>query len=59
MTPQDWEKYGDPALRALAPVRCPSAPGRTRVLISAHAWYGPRGMNIAHRVARLAGTAAW
>jgi len=55
ITPQDWEKDGDPALRALAPVRCPAAPGRTRVLISAHAWYGPRGMNIANRVATLAG----
>ncbi len=54
ITPQDWEKDGDPAIRALAPVACPKAPGRTRVLISAHAWYGPRGMNIANRVATLA-----
>jgi hypothetical protein len=54
ITPQDPEKDGDPALRALAPVACPPAPGRTRVLISAHAWYGPRGMNIANRVAHLA-----
>ena len=54
ITPQDQERYGDPALRALAPVRCPSATRRTRVLISAHAWYGPRGMHIARRVATLA-----
>ena len=54
ITPQDSEKDGDPALRALAPVRCPTVPRRTRVLISAHAWYGPRGMKIAHRVAALA-----
>ena len=54
ITPQDWEKDGDPALKALAPIACPAAPGRTRVLISAHAWYGPRGMKIADRVAALA-----
>ena len=52
--PQDTAKYGDPVLKALAPVRCPDAPAaRTRVRISAHAWYGPRGQSIADRVAGL------
>ena len=53
--PQDTAKYGDPVLRALGPVNCrPPAPApRTRVLISAHAWYGPRGQAIARRVAEL------
>jgi hypothetical protein len=54
MMPQDPAKYGDPALKALAPVACPDAPApRTRIAISAHAWYGPRGQAIANRVAHL------
>jgi phosphatidylserine/phosphatidylglycerophosphate/cardiolipin synthase-like enzyme len=54
ITPQDTAKYGDPALKALAPVACAPRPHRTRVMISAHAWYGPRGQAIADRVATLA-----
>ncbi|WP_167880341.1 phospholipase D-like domain-containing protein [Nocardioides guangzhouensis] len=54
--PQDTAKYGDPVLKALGPITCrrPEPAPRTRVLISAHAWYGPRGQAIANRVAALA-----
>ena len=56
ITPQDSKVYGDPAMKALAPVVCDPGTGRrTRILISAHAWYGPRGNNIANRIVTLAG----
>lgn len=55
MLPQDTSVHGDPALRVLNRVYCQLATPlrRTRVLISAHAWYGPRGYRIAERVAEL------
>lgn len=52
LLPQNVEKYGDPAMKALAPVNCSLAP--TEIRISMHAWYGPRGQRIADRVADLA-----
>jgi len=56
ITPQDSKVYGDPAMKALAPVVCDPGTGKhTRILISAHAWYGPRGNNIANRIVTLAG----
>lgn len=55
LLPQDVSVHGDPALRALSRVYCQlrTPLRRTRVLISAHAWYGPRGYRIAKRVAQL------
>jgi hypothetical protein len=61
LLPQKVVRHGDPVLRALAPVYCkvpdpargPGGWRPTKVRISMHAWYGPRGRRIANRVAQM------
>ncbi|MGZ4444624.1 MAG: phospholipase D-like domain-containing protein [Nocardioidaceae bacterium] len=55
----DWRPANDPVVRRLERVRCTGVAfgagrdGRTVIRIAMHAWNGPRGVLLAHRVAGL------